>query len=313
MTATAVVFPGQGAQHVGMGGPFHERFSVVRELFAQADESLGRPLSRLCLEGPEAELKKTHNCQPAIFLVGSAVMRALESEGRLKRSEVAFAAGLSLGEYTALAWAGAISFEDGLCLVARRGEAMQAASEAAPSGMVSLLGADLETAEAIADEARGEGEILSVANLLASGQVVLSGSAAACARVPEVAASHGVRRAVPLKVAGAFHSALMEPAAAALAETLERTEIEEPAIPVISNVDARPSQDPETIRRNLARQVTHPVRWQESVEWMIRNGVTRFLEPAPGKVLTGLLRKIDREVEGVPLDDGDALQGESGA
>lgn len=292
--ANAVVFPGQGAQKVGMGADFVERFSVARELFEQAAEVLGYDLGQICLEGPDETLTLTKHCQPAIFLVSAAIIRVLEDEGKLDRESIAFTAGLSLGEYTALWFAGVLGFEDGLRLVARRGEAMQAASDAPPSGMISLLGADLEVAEAIATEA-AEGEVLSVANLLSPGQIVLSGTKTALARVPEMAKARGIRRAIPLNVAGAFHSALMAPAAETLVAALAETTINAPRIPVVSNVTGRPMSEPAEIRENLGAQVVKPVQWHQSMQHMIDAGVTEFIEPGPGRVLAGLLRKIDRD------------------
>lgn len=292
--SNAVVFPGQGAQKVGMGADFVERFPVARELFDQAREILGYDLGKICLDGPDETLTLTKHCQPAIFLVSAAIIRVMEEEGALDRDSIGFTAGLSLGEYTALWFAGALGFEDGLRLVAKRGEAMQAASDDPPSGMISLLGADLETAEAIATAA-AEGEVLSVANLLSPGQIVLSGTKTALARVPEIAKAKGVRRALPLNVAGAFHSALMAPAADVLVAALAETEIASPRIPVVGNVTGKPMTDPAEIRDNLGAQVVKPVRWVQSMEHMIGAGVEQFIEPGPGRVLAGLLRKIDRE------------------
>ena len=292
--ANAVVFPGQGAQKVGMGADFVERFSVARELFDQAKDVLGYDLGNICLEGPDETLTLTKHCQPAIFLVSAAIIRVMEEEGKLDRDSVAFTAGLSLGEYTALWFAGVLEFEDGLRLVSRRGEAMQAASDAPPSGMISLLGAELDVAEKIAAEA-AEGEVLSVANLLSPGQIVLSGTKTALARVPDIAKANGIRRAIPLNVAGAFHSALMAPAAEALVAALSETTINAPRIPVVSNVTGRPMSDAAEIRDNLGAQVVKPVQWHQSMQYMIDAGVTEFIEPGPGRVLAGLLRKIDRE------------------
>lgn len=292
MTKIAVLFPGQGAQKVGMGADFAARFPASREFFDRADEVLGMPLSRLCFEGPEADLTLTKNCQPAIYVASAAIMAALEGAGVLKRSDVVAVAGLSLGEYTALYYAGALSFEDGLRLVARRGAYMQEASDAPPSGMVSLLGADLAQAEAIA-AAAGRGEVLVVANILSPGQIVLSGTKAALERVPEVAKAHGVRRALPLTVAGAFHSPLMQPAATRLMEELGRTTLTRPTIPVYGNVTGKALTDVAEIRSNLGAQVVRPVLWQQSMTAIGALGIDLYVEPGPGKVLAGLLKKID--------------------
>ncbi|MCH2107193.1 MAG: acyltransferase domain-containing protein, partial [Planctomycetes bacterium] len=217
-------------------------------------------------------------------------------------SQLRAAAGLSLGEYTALWWAGVLSFEDGVRLVRLRGEAMQAASEATPSGMVSLVGADLKQAEAIASIGAQHG-ICAVANRNAPGQIVVSGETAALDAVEGAAKDHGVRRAIRLSVAGAFHSECMRPAADQLAAALADVELSEPKLPVISNVTALPVSGPDEVRELLARQVCAPVLWEESVRWMLNEGMTSFLEPSPGKVLTGILKKIDRDALCVSADE----------
>jgi [acyl-carrier-protein] S-malonyltransferase len=295
MSGIALLFPGQGAQRVGMAGDFIERHAAARELFERADIVLGMPLSRICLEGPDDELTLTRYCQPAIYLASAAIVSVLEAEGKLDRDRVVATAGLSLGEYTALWYAGAFDFEDGLRLVARRGAAMQDASDDPPSGMVSLIGADMETAEAVAAEAAA-GEVLSVANLLSPGQIVLSGTKGAVARAVEVAKEKGVRRAIPLKVAGAFHSALMQPAADRLGEVLSEVEIRDPRIPVAGNVEGTFMRDAATIRRCLEAQVTSPVRWETAMATLVASGIDSALEPGPGRVLGGLMKKIDRSI-----------------
>lgn len=294
MTKRALLFPGQGAQSVGMGADFHERSAAAHELFAEADEVLGFSLSKLCFEGPESELTRTDVAQCAIYVTSAAAVVALETEGRLDRGAIDGAAGLSLGEYTALWSAGCFGFADGLRLVRKRGVAMQEASEAAPSGMVSLLGADEAKGEEVAAAAR-EGGVLVVANLNAPGQVVLSGDLAACERVPAAAKAAGLRRAIPLKVAGAFHSPLMEPARAALEEALASTTINDPTFPVWTNVTAAPVSGADDIRARLAEQVVKPVRWEDSMRAMIAAGFEAFQEPPPGRVLAGLMKKIDGE------------------
>ncbi|MEZ6194933.1 MAG: ACP S-malonyltransferase [Planctomycetota bacterium] len=301
MSATALLFPGQGAQKVGMGGDFVARHAAARELFARADEVLGRDLSRVCLEGPEDELTLTRNCQPGIYLTGAAIVAVMEAEGKLDRDRIAATAGLSLGEYTALWYAGAFDFEDGLRLVERRGAYMQDASDDPPSGMVSLLGADLAQAEAVADAA-AQGEVLSVANLLSPGQIVLSGTLAAVERAVGVAKEMGIRRAIPLKVAGAFHSALMEPAARRLAADLAEIDIRDPRIPVAGNVGGELMRDAATIRRCLEAQVTSPVQWEGAMRALVAAGIGHVLEPGPGKVLTGLMKKIAPEVTSGNVD-----------
>jgi [acyl-carrier-protein] S-malonyltransferase len=286
---SAILFPGQGAQTVGMGKDFASAHPGARRVFDEADEILGYALSRLCFEGPAADLTLTSHAQPAIFATSVAVVAVLRERGLL--DGVTAAAGLSLGEYTAVHFAGFLSFEDALRLVKRRADAMQAASDRVRSGMVSLLGADEATARRIADEARGDG-VLVVANLNAPGQVVLSGDLEACGRVPAVAREAGVRRATPLQVAGAFHSPLMEPARLELEAALADVRIADPGVPVVSNVTAAAVTGAAEIRNLLARQLTSPVRWEESVRALGAMGCRRFLEPAPGSVLTGLARRI---------------------
>lgn len=275
-----------------MGQDWHAAHPVARERFAEADEVLGFALSKICFEGPEAELVRTDHAQPAILATSVAAIESLVADGRLDLAAVQAAAGLSLGEYTALWAAGALSFADALRLVHRRGAAMQRASEARPSGMVSLLGADRETAEAVCEAARGD-DVLVVANLNAPGQVVVSGDLAACERAPAAAKEVGLRRAIPLKVAGAFHSPVMEPARAELVEALADVEVKVPRFPVYSNVNAAPHETPDSIRETLATQVVAPVLWEASMRRMVADGFGPFVEPPPGNVLGGLMRKIE--------------------
>lgn len=296
MANKAMLFPGQGAQKVGMAADFVEKFSLAREYFDRADECLGYQLSKLVLDGPDEELTLTKYCQPAIYLTSIAIAEVLKAEGHSAVANIDCCAGLSLGEYSALYFAGVFSFEDGLKLVASRGAAMQLASDEPASGMVSLLGADLEKANAVA-AAAAEGEVMVVANLLSPGQIVLSGSQSACARVPALAKELGVKRAIPLKVAGAFHSPLMAPAASTLTAELLKVEMSVPRIPVVTNASAEFMTDVNDIRAALEKQIVEPVLWQKSMELMIAEGVTQFVEPGPGKVLSGLIRKIDRSKE----------------
>jgi len=270
--------------------------------FELADDVLGYGLARLCFEGPLETLTRTDRAQTAIFVTSTAVVRGLEAADRLDRATIGAAAGLSLGEYTALWFAGALSFEDGLRLVDLRGRAMQEASEARPSGMVSLIGADRERAEEVCREA-GDGDVLVVANLNAPGQVVVSGDVAACERVLADPRRFGVRRAVRLNVAGAFHSPVMEPARERLAAAVEDTPVEDPAIPVYGNVTAAPVTAAAEVRALLARQVVEPVLFEDSVRRMRADGVEGFLEPAPGRVLAGLVRKIDADAPVHALDE----------
>lgn len=290
----AILFPGQGSQFPGMGKDWCEAFPVARETFARADEALGLALSRLCFEGGD-EVHRTDVAQPGIFTTSVAIVRVLEGRG-LDRSAAAAVLGLSLGEYTALWAAGSLSFEDGVRLVRLRGEAMQRASEAIPSSMVSLMGASEEQARALAAVGAQAG-ICSVANLNAPGQVVVAGELAALDALEAAAKDHGVRRTRRLTVAGGFHSECMRPAAAELEAALRATRIERPRVPFVGNVTGLPSDDPETIRRQLAEQVCAPVLWEKSVRWALAQGIRAFLEPGPGEVLAGILRKIDPEAQ----------------
>jgi len=288
-----LLMPGQGAQDVGMGKDFAAASAAARNLFARADEILELPLSRLCFEGPLAELTATDVAQPAIYLTSLAALAALEeAAGEPLRPRLA--AGLSLGEYTALTAAGVLSFEDGLRLVRARGAAMQRASEALPSGMSSVLALSREAcAQACAEAAAATGMICQIANLNAPGQIVVSGEIAALDDFEPRAKAAGARKVVRLNVAGAFHSEVMRPAAEELARALAAVEFRPARCPVWQNATAAPATAPEELRANLAAQLTAPVRWEESFHKM--NEVMaggRFLEPAPGRVLAGLARKI---------------------
>jgi [acyl-carrier-protein] S-malonyltransferase len=286
----AILFPGQGAQFPGMGKDWAEAHAVARETFEQADDVLGFSLSRACWAEAE-EVNGTDIAQPGIFTTSVAIVRTLRSLGQAPES-IPLTAGLSLGEYSALWLAGALSFEDGLRLVRLRGEAMQEAAEAIPSGMASLVGADLEKAEALAQVGSQEG-ICQVANVNAPGQIILSGELVALDAVESVAKEHGVRRVRRLVVAGGFHSECMRPAADRLETALAQTVIAPPQVPVISNVDGGWASEPDQIRSNLARQVCSPVLWEQSMRLALDQGVRQFLEPGPGTVLGGLMRKID--------------------
>jgi [acyl-carrier-protein] S-malonyltransferase len=297
----AFLFPGQGAQHVGMGRSIAERLPAARHLYEQADDILGFGLSRLCFEGPAAELDTTAVSQPAIFVTSLAALELLRAENPQAIDSCEMAAGLSLGEYTALVFAGALSFADGLRVVKRRGEAMQEASDATPSGMVSVLLLDREKVESIRDRAAAAGRI-EIANYLCPGNLALSGEKAACEKAAELATAEG-GKPVPLSVAGAFHTNLMKPADERLAEALASVPLGKPRIPVISNLDAQAHDDPESIRKNLVRQVVSPVRWEDSMRSMLSQGVSQFFEIGPGKVLRGLLKRIDRKVDCQTVND----------
>ncbi|MEX0877094.1 MAG: ACP S-malonyltransferase [Phycisphaerales bacterium] len=297
---TIILCPGQGAQAVGMARQWHDTSEAARAVFQQADavlaDTLGAPLSQLCFEGPADTLNRTDVSQPAIYTASVACFAGwLDSENTTKGElGIAATAGLSLGEYTALYLADAFSFENGLRLVALRGRAMQDAAEAVESSMVALIGADEDSATAVCDKARGD-DILVPANFNAPGQVVISGSAAACDRAEKIAAEMGLR-GTRLSVAGAFHSPIMAPAADRLAEALAATQINDPACTVMSNVTAQPhTNNPDDIRQRLVDQLTSPVRWADCCTHLIKTTDNpAFHELAPGKSLAGMMRRIDR-------------------
>jgi [acyl-carrier-protein] S-malonyltransferase len=298
----AFLFPGQGAQAVGMGWRLAESVPAVRELYDRAGRVLGYDLARLCFEGPAEQLDSTVCSQPALFVTSLAALESLRAESPDVVLSCEAAAGLSLGEYTAMVFAGVMDFEDGLTLVQLRGAAMQEAADAVPSGMVSILGLERVEVEALCAKARGDG-VLEIANLLCPGNVVVSGTNEACERAAELAPKMGAFKAVPLAVAGAFHTRIMQPAQGKLAEALDRVPMRPPRIPVISNVDARPHDDPEEIRALLTRQVLEPVRWEDSMRYLLQQGFDEFYEVGPGRVLLGLLRRIERKVscQSVPV------------
>lgn len=301
MSTTAFLFPGQGAQHVGMGSKIAEKYPAARELYNRANDILGYDLAKFCFEGPAADLDTTEISQPAIFVTSLACLEMLRAESPDVPLACQWSAGLSLGEYTALVFAGALSFEDGLRVVQRRGQAMQAASNATPSGMVSLLLMEREQVENLCREASAAGS-LQIANYLCPGNIVVSGVNAACERVAELAEKAG-GRAVPLAVAGAFHTHIMQPADARLSEVLAGVPLRKPEISVISNVDAAVHTDPDDIRDILVRQVINHVLWEDSVRKLLAAGVTQFYEIGPGKVLKGLLKRIDRKVDCETVND----------
>jgi len=310
MNRLVLLFPGQGAQQVGMGRDIASASQAAAAIYARADDLLGFPLSRLCFEGTPEDLERTDIQQPAIFATSAALWAAVVERGGLE-TEPAAAAGLSLGEYTALYAAGSFEFEDGLRLVHRRGQLMQQAALATPSGMVTLVGADQSAAQALCARA-SDGEVLGPANFNCPGQIVISGAKVACDRAVALADEFGVR-AVPLKVAGAFHSPLMAPAAAELAKVLAHTPIQAPRLRVLSNVDADDHRTPDAIRESLCRQLTGPVRWQSSMERLIADGFARFVEIGPGRVLSGLMRKIDRQVKATNVGTADEVERASAA
>jgi [acyl-carrier-protein] S-malonyltransferase len=295
------VFPGQGAQHVGMGRGISEKYPAARELFGRAGQILGYDLARLCFEGPAADLDTTAVSQPAIFVTSLAALEMLRAQKPAVIESCSLAAGLSLGEYTALVFAGALSFEDGLRVVQRRGQAMQQAADATPSGMVSLLLLDRDKVEQVCSQAAAAG-LVRIANYLCPGNIVVSGEKAACQQAATIAESMG-GKTVPLAVAGAFHTSLMQPADERLAEALANVTIRPPRIPVYSNVDGKPHENPDEIRQILVRQVVSPVLWEDSVRNLLAAGADKFYEVGPGKVLRGLLKRIDRKVECESIND----------
>ncbi len=301
MSKIALLFPGQGAQHVGMGKQLVQQYPKARELFDIAGKVLGYDLASLCFDGPAAELDSTIYSQPALFVCSLAALEKLRADAPDIVLGCEMAAGLSLGEYTALVFAGAMSFEDGLKVVQRRGQAMQAAADATPSGMVSILLLDREQVQKICDEASAHGPI-QIANFLCPGNIVVSGENAACVRAAELAEQYG-GRAIPLAVAGAFHTPIMKPADEQLAQILSTTDIRTPEIPVVSNVDANIHTDPEEIRSILIQQVLQPVRWEDSIRRMLDNGCTDFYEVGPGKVLKGLMKRISRKTSITTIND----------
>ncbi len=290
----AFLFPGQGAQSVGMGATVCAAVPAARELFDRASPVLDYDLYQLCATGPAATLDTTDHSQLALFVASLAVLEQLKSNSPEIVENCSAAAGLSLGEYTALVFAGVMDFETGLRIVQERGRAMQDASEAVPSGMVSILGLERERVETLCDECRDD-DVLQIANLLCPGNIVVSGHNEACLRVKDAAMADGAMKTIPLPVAGAFHTPLMEPAVERLRAVLADVPLHKPRIPVISNVDARPHDDPNEIRELLVRQVCSPVRWEDSMRHLLDTAkITQFYEIGPGRVLAGLLKRIAR-------------------
>ena len=308
--AIAFTFPGQGSQAVGMGKDLAESYPEARRVFEEVDEALGEKLSKLIWEGPEETLMLTANAQPALMAVSLAAMKTLESRGFSLKDKVGYVAGHSLGEYSALAAAGFVSIADAARLLRIRGNAMQSAVPVGEGAMAAIIGleqADVETACAEA----AQGAVCQVANDNGGGQLVISGARAAVERAAALCSEKGAKRALMLQVSAPFHSALMQPAADAMREALAGVAKNPPVVPVVSNVSVTPTSDPETIAARLVEQVTGRVRWRETVEWFGAEGVTTLYEIGAGKVLSGLARRINRDIAvanvGAPADVDAAL------
>ena len=306
---SAIIFPGQGSQYVGMGVALADKYEAAKEVFDEVDEALGQDLFKIIKEGPESELRLTSNAQPALMAVSLAVVRVIESISKQNiENMVSFLAGHSLGEYSALTAAGSLSLANAAKLLRVRGESMQNAVPVGTGGMAALLGAELDVAREIAVLASEKG-VCDIANDNAPGQIVLSGDLKTVEQSIEIAKAKGIRRAVLLPVSAPFHCSLMKPAAEKMLEALNNIKILPPKVPIVANVNAtKIAGDPDDIRGSLVQQVTSMVRWRESVEWMIENGITSFVELGAGKVLTGLNKRIDKDVQSISVESPDAIE-----
>ncbi len=300
---TAFLFPGQGAQIAGMGAEISQSFPVAAEIFDKANDIVGFNLSRICFEGPTEQLNSTTISQPAIFVTSAAILEVLRTKPATSSLSADVTAGLSLGEYTALYVAGLISFEDALVLVQKRGQAMQAAADATEGSMVSIIGLDEEKVHRLCTEA-AEGELLAPVNFNCPGQIVVSGSISACERAEMLAEKYGAIKAVRLEVAGAFHTEMMSSAAEALKEALSNCEISEPSeIKTIANINAEYYESSPKIAEGLIKQLTCPILWQKCMERLLTDGVEKFYEIGPGRVLTGLMKRINRKIKVVNISN----------
>jgi [acyl-carrier-protein] S-malonyltransferase len=301
MTKTALLFAGQGAQVVGMGKDFADAVPSAKGWREKANATLGYDLTDVCFNGPEAELTKTENAQPGIFLVSWIAFQLLKE--RVPTLDFQATAGLSLGEFTALAAAGAMTFEDGLRLVRQRGRFMQEACEATQGGMAAIIGLD----EALTRQVCAEAGVV-LANLNCPGQLVISGETQKIQRACELAKAKGARRALPLPVAGAYHSPLMASAQEKLSSALNSIQVTSPTVPIISNVTAQPHENPDAIKRRLVEQVTSSVRWEESMRWLVAQGFTRFVELGPGTALSGFMKRIGKDAVMLNVADIPSLE-----
>jgi [acyl-carrier-protein] S-malonyltransferase len=293
---TAFLFPGQGAQYVGMGKDLCASLPAAKALFDQAADILGYDLFQVCTSGPEEKLNSTVVSQPAIYVASFAALESLRAKEPNTERDAVATAGLSLGEYTALAFADAFSFADGLRLVQQRGAAMQAAADATPSGMVSVLGLSQEKVEELCTKAGAAGKV-QIANLLCPSNIVVSGTKAGCDEVERLAPEFGAMKTIRLAVAGAFHTDIMRPADEKLAAALAACQLKPARLPVWSNVDAQPHTQPDEVRNLLVRQVLQPVLWEQTMRNLLAAGVTKFYEIGPGRVLAGLLKRVERKIE----------------
>jgi len=300
----ALVFPGQGAQSVGMGKELCEQYPQAKELYDHADEILGFGLSRICFEGPEEELQQTRNTQPAIAVTSLAFLRvALDLNPELANVRPAFVAGHSLGEYSALVAAGTLDFTDAMVLLRRRAELMQAAGQTNPGTMAAVLGLDIADCEAICREAGSE-----VCTVNAPGQIVIGGSRESVVRTMDYASARGAKKVIPVKVSGAFHSSLMQPAADGLVQPVATVPMRPPGVLVIANCSGTPMVDENEIRHELVDQVTRPVQWAGTVEYLIESGVSTYLEFGPGRVLSGIIKRMHRKSKCISVNSADSVE-----